>query len=157
MKPKLNITGQLKVTKVYVDDKPDEVVIDCDNLISIGLQKLLGDVMEGVFDPSIQANDITLGWLQLGSNSQDNWASNKLYELSSAFVTEQYGDHTNLLLDTEDILYYEDPINEVGLNSKPNTFINLRARNLRNITTISDSTVCYTLLIELRSSLRHIL
>ena len=146
IKPK--ISGHVTITKKFVDNRPDEVVVDDDNIITIGLATLLADVMEGAYDPSYTPEDIILGWLQLGTSAQDNWATKYLYELSSPATIPDYGDHTNLHLEEFDQLIYEDPINQIGVSSKENTFIDLRKPDNAHVTKMSDSTVCFTVIID---------
>ena len=148
MKPKPSISGHLTVTKKFVDNRPDEVVVDGDNIITIGFATLLADIMQGVYDPTVTTEDITLGWLQLGTSSQDDWATNYLYELSAPLTIPDYGDHTNLHLEEYNQLYYEDPINQIGVSSKENTFIDLRKPDNAHVTKMSDSTICFTVMID---------
>jgi len=146
IKPK--ISGHVTITKKFVDNRPDEVVVDDDNIITIGFATLLADIMEGVYDPSYTPEDITLGWLQLGTSAQDNWATKYLYELSSPATIPDYGDHTNLHLEEFDQLIYKDPINQIGVSSKENAFIDLRKPDNAHVTKMSDSTVCFTVIID---------
>ena len=148
MKPKLNITGELIVTKKYTDDRPDELLTQEDNIVTIGLEKLICDVLQGVYDPNVSVNDIGLGWIQLGTSAQDDYASNYLYELSSPVGLEDYGIHTSLHLAKEQQLYYEDPINQLGVSSKEATFINLRTNNNTHITRLGPAHVSYSIIVD---------
>jgi len=101
MKPRKQFEGHLKITKIYKDDRADEVVVDEPNVITIGLASFLADIMMGEYGEDTPLQDIGMQWLQLGASSQSDYATNYFYELSSAFTIPDYGTHTSLNFQTE--------------------------------------------------------
>ena len=146
MKPITEITGHLSITKKFIDDRPDEVVIDQENLITIGLSTFLVDIMTGEFSDSATLGNFGLNWLQLGASAQDDYTTNYFYELSSPFSIEDYGEHTSLLFEKHLQVIAEDPF------YVPTTFSTAERTFLRipdsNMVKISDSEILYTILID---------
>jgi len=146
MKPKTNINGHLTVTKLFVDDRPDEVVIDKENIITIGLASFLADIMMGDFPPGTLVQDIGLRWLQLGASSQTDYTTNYFYELSSPFSITDYGVHTSLNFKTEYQVsainpFYDPP----SLTEVTGTFLELDDNRINKI---ADDKVIFTILID---------
>jgi len=146
MKPKITVQGHLRMTKKYLDEREDQVVLDDPNIITIGMAQFVIEVLMGEADPDIPANQVSLGFLQLGTSSQDNWATNYLYELSSPASLSEYGEHTSLHIEEIPQVTYTDPFNKTGFEFKNNAFINLEKNG--TITKLSDSTIAFTVLID---------
>ena len=126
MKPNNKINGQLTVTKLYVDDMPDEIVVNQENIITIGLASFLGNIMMGDFPPGTLLQDVGLRWLQLGASAQDNYATSYFYELSSPYSISDYGDHTSLNFQTEYQVSAIDPFYDPpSLTEVTGTFLEL--------------------------------
>lgn len=146
MKALHKVTGNLTVTKLFTDKRPNEVVIDQENVVTIGLASFLADIMMGDFPPGTLLQDVGLRWLQLGASSQDHYTTNYFYELSSPFSIDDYGDHTNLNLKNYHQVsainpFYVPPT----LTETVGTFIKLEDHR---ISKIADDKVLFTVLLD---------
>ena len=146
MKPNNKINGQLTVTKIYVDDRPNEIVVNQENIITIGLASFLADIMMGDFPPGTLLQDVGLRWLQLGASAQDNYATNYFYELSSPYSISDYGEHTSLNFQTEYQVSAINPFyNPPSLTEVTGTFLEL---DDKRINPVDDDKVIFTILID---------
>ena len=146
MKPNNKINGQLTVTKIYVDDRPNEIVVNQENIITIGLASFLADIMMGDFPPGTLVQDVGLRWLQLGASAQDNYATNYFYELSSPYSISDYGEHTSLNFQTEYQVSAINPFyNPPSLTEVTGTFLEL---DDKRINPVDNDKVIFTILID---------